>query len=518
MDGIEQQAQQESIREQHGAHDQCSHLQNAYRLKEHFGDELLYVEGIGWHTWSPPWRADDLGATRHAFSLGKIIAAEAGAMGEWVARAKSKEERDRRQQMMDRRFKWAGQSESANCIAASLHLAQPLFACKAEALDANPYLFGMPNGVLDLKTSRRREHRRADLITKTAGCDFDERAVALTWEKFVAEIMGDDGELIDYVQRLCGYLLSGVRGEHLLPIFWGGGANGKSTLLGALQTMLGEYACGASPDLLIQRSGNEHPTAMADLQGRRLVVVSESGEAGRLHEERVKLLTGGDTITARRMRMDFFTFKPTHQLILQTNHKPRATGTDEGLWRRVKLVPFNVTIPEDRRDAALPEKLKAELPGILGWALRGWVCYQQRGFNLPAAIRSATSDYRDESDQLAAFVSDMCIVNNAVTAMAKQLYEAYTSWCAAGNERPRTQRIFGAALTERGYRTFKLTGGLMRWQGIGLLSGASGGSGADFSISARGNKFLQGDTENHSTSSTTSTSAKAYRSARDGGT
>ena len=498
-----------------GAHDPCSHLANAYRLKEHFGDDLLYVEGLGWHTWSPPWRFDDLGATRRAFALGKIIASEAVGMAEWVGAATSKDERDRRQQAMDRRFKWAGQSESANCIAASLHLAQPLFASKAETLDADPYLFGMPNGVLDLKTSRRREHRRTDMITKTAGCDFDNDAIAPTWEKFIAEVMADDAELIDYLQRLGGYVLSGVRGEHLMPIFWGGGANGKSTLLGAVLAMMGEYASGASPELLIQRSGNEHPTAMADLQGKRLVIVSESSEAGRLHEERVKFLTGGDVITARRMRMDFFTFKPTHQIFLQTNHKPPATGTDEGLWRRLRLVPFTVTIAADKRDALLPDKLKAELPGILKWAVDGWIRYRQQGFNLPAAIRNATSIYRDESDMLAAFLTEVCVVNAACTVMVAELYTAYVAWCSSNGERPKSQRIFGGRMTERGFIAGKSTAGRMRWRGVGLQSGVSGVSGLDLGISAQDNTILGGYSEIHSTNSTNST-LDDYRSASRG--
>src|SRR5690606_30840565 len=157
------------------------------------------------------------------------------------------------------------------------------------------------------------------------------------------------------------YMLSGRRGEHLLPILWGSGANGKSTFLGALQAVLGDYASSAAPGLLIQKHGNEHPTALADLQGKRLVIVSETGESGRLNEEQVKALTGGDRITARRMRMDFYTFAPSHLLALQTNHRPRVAGTDEGIWRRLRLIPFAVTVPPERRDPRLPEKLRAEL-------------------------------------------------------------------------------------------------------------------------------------------------------------
>jgi putative DNA primase/helicase len=499
-----------------GAHDPCSHLANAFRLLKHFGNEMLFVRGIGWHTWGPPWRSDELGAIGRAQLLGRLIASEAGALGEWVAKAGTKDERDQRQDAMNRRFKWAGQSESANCIASSLELAQPLLACEAEELDADPYLLGLPHGVLDLRTGKHRPHAQADRITKTAGCDFVPGAAAPVWTAFISKVMDDDAELIDYLQRLAGYLLCGERGEHLLPIFWGGGANGKSTLIGAWQAMLGDYASGASRDLLMQRGANEHPTGLADLHGRRLVVVSESGDAGRLHEERVKYLTGGDTITARRMRQDFFEFKPTHQLILQTNHKPRATGTDEGLWRRVRLIPFGVTIPAEQRDPLLPSKLKADLPGILDWAVDGWRRYQAEGFTLPAAVRAATSSYRDESDLLAAFLADACVVSDQCTAMAGDLYAAYTAWCQSNGERPRSQRIFGTSLSERGFDKVKSTGGLMRWRGIGIAnSGGSGLSGLDLSIPARGNNSYEGDRENRSTSSAVSTSVVAYAARRN---
>lgn len=295
-----------------GAHDPCSHLANAYRLVRHFGDKLVYVEGIGWHVWGPPWKHDELGAQRIAHSLGGIIAQEAAALSQLAASAATKQEREEREQVAHERFKWAGKSESAPCVEFSLSMAAPMLACKADDLDANPMLLGCPSGVLELDTGNFREHRQDDRITKVGGCDFDANAAAPTWERFVSEAMGDDAELVDYLQRLAGYTLCGARGEHLLPILWGSGANGKSTFLSALQALLGDYASGAAPGMLIRRNGNEHPTALADLQGRRLVVVSETGEAGRLNEEQAKALTGGDAITARRMRQDFYTFTPTH--------------------------------------------------------------------------------------------------------------------------------------------------------------------------------------------------------------
>lgn len=464
-----------------GAHDPCSHLANAHRIIRHFGDTMLFVEGIGWHVWAPPWRHDELGARLTVQPLGKLIAQEAADMAPWVAAAPSADERNRREDAMSRRFKWAGASENATVIEASLRMAAPHLACRAADMDAKPMLLGLPAGVLELDTGTHREHRTTDLLTKTAGCDFDPDAKAPAWERFIAEIMAEDAELIDFIHRLAGYALSGHRGEHLLPICWGRGANGKSTFLGALHATLGDYAGTAAPGLLIQRHGSDHPTGLADLQGRRLVVASETGEAGRLNEEQVKLLTGGDRITARRMRMDFYEFEPTHLLLLQTNHRPRVGGTDEGIWRRLRLIPFGVTIPPEKRDARLPETLRAELPGILAWCWRGWQRYQAEGFNEPEAVRTATAAYRDASDLVGAFLADSCVVEAGATATARELYSAYRAWCEGSGEHPRPQRDFGMRLTERGFERVRYGSGF-RWRGLRLADDGA----AEYLRQARG--------------------------------
>lgn len=520
MSALERRATQalESSQPGHGpgAHDPCSHLANAYRIVDRLGDALMFVEGLGWHVWGPPWRADELAAHRRVHGLGAIVADEAAELARWVADAPNKAERELREQTMARRFKWAGTSESAPCIEASLRMAATLLACKANALDADPMLLGTPSGVLDLRTGKHRPHCHDDRITKVAGCDFDARADAPTWTRFLGEIFADDSELIDYVQRLAGYTLSGMRGEHLLPILWGSGANGKSTYLAAMQAMLGDYASSAAPGLLLQRTGNDHPTGLADLQGRRLVVVSETGEAGRLNEEQAKLLTGGDTITARRMRMDFYTFKPTHQLMLQTNHRPRVTGTDEGVWRRLRLIPFAVTIPAAKRDPKLTEKLAGELPGILRWAFEGWQRYVAQGFNEPAAVRLATADYRVASDQFGAFLSETCIIDHRLTTTAGALYAAYVDWCEVAGERPRSQRDFGLRLSERGFEQGR-TGKARRWHGMGLAeSVASDGSDPFSALTPTRDKNIAGYSDFGTNPSHPTHASEAYRLARDG--
>jgi putative DNA primase/helicase len=440
-------------------HDPCSHVANAHRIREHFGDKLLFVEGIGWHVWGPPWVHDEHGAERMVQGLGRIIADEAAQRARAVGAGDDEAKR---------LFVWAGQSEQLHCIRASLATAASLMNVRAEVLDADPWMLACPGGVLELQSGSFRAHRQADHITKVAGADFDPDAKAPLWEAFVHRAMAGDAELIDYLQRLAGYCLAGHRGEHLLPIFYGGGGNGKSVFLGALQAAFGQYAGTAAPGLLIAQHGNEHPTAMADLQGRRLVIASETGEGGRLAEDQVKQLTGGDKISARRMRQDFYEFSPTHQIVLQTNHRPRVNGVDEGIWRRLRLVPFTVTIPAEERDPYLPAKLRAELPGILAWAYRGLRKYLAEGFREPAAVKAATAEYRDASDVIGQFFADCCELHPSAVTASSLLFAAYSAWCRENNERPATAKAFGQRLQDRGLVSCRGTTGARAWQGIGL--------------------------------------------------
>jgi putative DNA primase/helicase len=214
------------------------------------------------------------------------------------------------------------------------------------------------------------------------------------------------------------------------------------------------------------KSGQSHPTELADLFGKRLVVSAESEDNRRLAESLVKQLTGGDSIRARRMREDFWGFRPTHKVILATNHKPVIQGTDYAIWRRLRLVPFGVVIPDDQQDKRLPEKLRAELPGVLAWAVQGCLGWQRDGLGCPDEVRAATAAYRDEQDVIATFLADSTTRKVGGTVKASVLYNHYRQWCESAGETPLSQKSFGAAMTERGFSKFTSNG--VRYRDLGL--------------------------------------------------
>lgn len=459
-----------------GAASATSDLANARRLVITHGQDLMWVSGIGWHVWSSggPWLPDDGHAQRLAFGLGRTIQAEADALDAWVhdETIVGSDEQKQRADYQKTLRRWARASEFVVSVRHTLEAAQTMLTVKADELDANPLLVGTPSGVIDLTTATRRAHQREDRITKRVAVDFDATAKAPTWTRFIDRIMGGDRELAEYLQTLCGYTLSGKRGEHALPVFYGMGANGKSTFLATIQSLLADYAGTAAPGLLLARKDSDQLAAIAGLRGLRLVVVSESGETERLDESRVKQITGGDRLTGRPLYQNFMEFTPSHLAVLQTNHRPRVNGTDDGIWRRLKLVPFAVTIPPDERDPELPQKLRAEFPGILAWCVEGWCMYQRHGFREPEAVKVATGEYRSASDVIGRFIEERCSIGPELGVSSSALYNFYRIWCAENGEHVLTNKAFSLRLSERpGLVKTKQASGMM-WRGLSIASHA----------------------------------------------
>jgi putative DNA primase/helicase len=326
------------------------------------------------------------------------------------------------------------------------------------------------NGTIDLRTGQLRPHDPLDAITKLAPVEFDPAAECPAFLAFLARVL-PDVEVRRFLRYMTGYGLTGVTIEQCLAFLYGGGANGKSTFLDVIQDMLGDYAQTAAPDLLTSRGGDRHPTELADLFGARWVSSIEVDEGKRLAETLVKQMTGGDKMKARFMRTDFFQWAPTHKLFLAANHKPEIRGTDYAIWRRIRLIPFIVTIPETERDGSLGEKLRAELPGILNWAIAGCLDWQRYGLGVPQVIRDATEEYRAEQDVLARFIEDKCVVDPQAWVLSSTLYAVYLAWCKSSGEEQMSHAGFGKRLNEKGFCTGRRSSGDKTRVGIRLLGG-----------------------------------------------
>ncbi len=298
-----------------------------------------------------------------------------------------------------------------------------------ELLNQNSYFLNLQNGTLDLSTSEFRDHRQTDSITQIANVAYDPNASCPKWRAFIDLIFGSDDEAKRYIQALLGYSCSGDVGEHILPICYGSGANGKSTLWNAIVELLGDYAMLA-PSKLLLGTTNEHDTIIASLYQRRLVAISEPDEGSKLREARVKELTGDEQITARRMREDYWSFRRTHKFWLSTNHLPQINGTDEGIWRRIKLIPFRVDLRTVTKPIPDYHKLliSEEGPGILNWLLEGFKDWRKNGFIEPQSVISETRSYRGSSDELGRFIADCCEVSPELVVASSELFDAYRTW------------------------------------------------------------------------------------------
>lgn len=340
-----------------------------------------------------------------------------------------------------------------------------------DEFDRNGWLFNCLNCTLDLESGEvvRHDHTANDYITNLAPVVYDPAAVCPDWLKFIAKIFPDE-DLQAFIRRAVGYSLVDDVSEQVLFFAFGTGANGKSVFFEALKYLLGDYAGKAPTEMLMVQQFSQIPTDVADLRGKRFVVASEVDEGKRWAESRLKDLTGGDTIKARRMREDFFEFRQTHKLWVFGNHKPILKGSDEGIKRRMRIVPFTVRIPDEEQIplGQLLKMFRAEASGILNWALEGYIRWREIGLGKPAAVEDATQEYFDENDILKQFIEDRCEENKAFTIEAKKLYEAYRKWCEQNGYRYLASRAFYRVLEEHGLDKRNGSGNKVMIDGIAL--------------------------------------------------
>lgn len=435
-------------------------LGNAERLVDAHGSRFRYATGLGWLVYDGTRWARDPEET----VMRRLAQQTVRAIYPELATIEDKDEREAL-------FRHAQQSERSARIAAMVDMARSIegVAVPQSLFDADPWLFNCPNGTLNLRTGELHPHRPADLLTKLAGAPFEPAAVAPRWAAFLARVMGDNRALTDYLARVAGYSLTALTGEECLWVLYGTGRNGKSKFLEALALVMGDYAATTGVETLLhQEHGRSIPNDVAALAGARFVSTAEPDAGGRLDEAQVKRLTGGDGVSARFLRQEFFTFRPAFKLLLAANHKPTIRGTDEGIWSRVNLVPFTVTIPAGERDKGLLERFRAEAAGILAWAVRGCLEWQRIGLAHPPEVKAATEAYRDEMDVLGPFLAECCTVHPNGMARSGELYKAYADWTEKSGEKPLSQRAFTLRLSERGIRSVKGAHGVRMLAGVVL--------------------------------------------------
>jgi putative DNA primase/helicase len=419
-------------------------LANGRRLAVRHGENLRFTIERGWFVWDRRrWECDE-----------KMVAVQG------FAKETARSIFDEIKGSADPKamFAHARRSQSKKSIEAMIWLcrSEPGIAAHITEFDSDGWVLNLANGTLDLRTGELRAHRREDLISNLIEIAFDPAAECELWDAFLWRVLDQNEDLYGYLRRFVGYLLVGDTSDQSLHFLYGLGANGKSVFCEVLMRLLGEYAIAVSPDMIMLKRHGGIPNDVARLRGVRAAVMNETSQGARFDEAKLKDLTGGDTLTARFLHQEFFDFHPTHRIVIRGNHKPAINGTDEGIWRRLRLVPFVVQIPPDEQDRNLLRKLEAELPGILNWALQGCREWQAEGLKPPPIVADAVRAYREESDTLGRFVAERCEVRTLAQVKSSALFRRYQEFCQAAGERWIASKDFPPEVERRGF-TWKRT-------------------------------------------------------------
>ncbi len=332
--------------------------------------------------------------------------------------------------------------------------------------DADLFALNTPGGVVDLRTGRLRAHERTDRMTKLATAT--PAGTCPRWLAFLADVTGGDTDLQGYLQRMVGYCLTGATSAHALFFLYGTGANGKSVFVNTLATILGDYATSAPMDTFMEARGDRHPTDLAGLRGARFVASIETEQGRRWNESKVKAITGGDKVSARFMRQDFFEYVPQFKLVVAGNHKPSIRNVDEAMKRRLHLIPFTVTVPPERRDGQLTERLLAERDGILAWAVDGCLAWQRDGLKPPACVVSATEEYFEAEDALGQWIEERCLLAKTHREGVSELFADWREWAERAGEYVGSVKRFSELMATRKFEKCRLTGGARALAGISL--------------------------------------------------
>lgn len=438
-------------------------LGNAARLAERHGKDLRYVGAEdSWYVYderSGSWRRDETGEIiRRASETILMHHREALTLDD-----------DMRVPLIKHFLR----SESAAALRNMISLCQATqgVSIRPSDFDRDPNLLCVGNGVLDLRSGVLSPHSRSGLHLRHTAVPFDPKAQCPRWERFLGEVCEGNHETLCFLRRALGYALTGHTKEHAAFFPFGLGANGKSVLLETIRHVLGTYAASADVATFLERDADDGRPRndLARLVGVRFVTAVEPNEGSRLSEGFLKSITGGDVVTARFLFKEFFEFPPQFKVWLATNHRPAVRGTDEGIWRRIRIIPFNATFRGDACDPNLIDALRAESSGILRFLAEAAVEWEEKGLGSAPAVAEATSSYRQDQDVVGRFLAEACELEPHFSETADRLYRAYRGWCEAQGERPWSAKALGMRLSERGLRSTR-TAKARVWQGIHVAS------------------------------------------------
>lgn len=440
------------------AHEPLNELGNAKRLRRRFGAYLRSTLERGWGVWDGTrWNFKD-GAGRAAKMAHRVAASI-------LNEVRALENDGGSVKRVQALFVWSNKSATNGRMKSSLEIAAPYLRADLEDFDARPELLNTPGGTLELGQAgspidlvSMRPHNRGDLLTRCTETVFVEDARAPKFEAFLEQIM-PNYELRQFMQRFFGYAITGDNGEQIMLLCYGRGANGKSVLLNILRKILGDYTLTlpfASLTGESQRGGGDPTPDLVRLPGSRLVTASEPKVGSRLDEGIIKGLTGGEPIQVRPLYGEPFEFTPTHKIVLSFNNKPKIIAQDEGTWRRIAMLPFEVTIPEADRDPDLADKIfETEASGVLNWLLDGVRMYREQGLSVPSRVIEATNEYRGDSDPVGPFIDEALERVPGRSVQASVVFAAYGVWCKLNNIEPVHRNRFGRIMTERGFEKAK---------------------------------------------------------------
>ncbi len=416
---------------------------NADRFTDNYKDVIRYsYTRKNWYYYDGKlWQLDDRGTVKNLVdeTLEKMKR-EPVFVSDEVAEEDAKKN-------LQKHIKYSrGSNGKTNMLKESQHL----LPITPSEFDKDKLLINVQNGYIDLKNGILNPHDREKFFTRISNVEFTDKSQCDQWEDFLKQIFNNDIELIEYMQKAVGYSLSGSTEEQMMFILYGNGRNGKSVFLDIITEMLGTYATNIQPQsIMVKQQSNNASPDIAKLDGARLVTTTEPNDGMRFDEGLVKQLTGGDKVTARYLHENEFEYDPQFKLWMATNHKPIIRGTDDGIWRRMAIIPFTVQIPEHKVDRNLKYKLRGEMTAILNWAVEGFLKWQREGLKEPSIIKEQRQTYRTEMDSIEAFIEECCDLESNYKVKGSEIFQKYDEWARDNNQYRMTNTKFGREMSKK---------------------------------------------------------------------